>query len=129
MNRWVSSAVVGAWSLVGAETNAADRFVGAVEGFPGAVRIAVVADGDRWLVYVCGESGQLNESASRWWKGAANESTFKAEDDGVHLLAKRDGDKIMGMVRTADGESHAFSAAKVAAGSRAGAYRASAKGK
>jgi len=129
MNPWVASAVVGAWMFFGAETSAADRFVGAVEGFSGAARIAVIADGDRWLVYVCGESGLINETASRWWKGAAGENGFGAAEEGVDLSARRDGDKVIGTVRTADGENHSFTASKVPASSRAGAYRATTKGK
>lgn len=129
MNRWVSGAVFGAWALVGTGMHAADRYVGSVEGFKGETRVAVIADGRNWLVYVCGDSDRINEMASRWWKGAASDGAFKSEEDGVGLSVNLDGDKVVGTVRTSDGESHPFKAMKVAQGARAGAYRATANGK
>jgi hypothetical protein len=129
MNRWVMGAIVGVGAAAGAKSNAADRYVGAVEGFPGAVRIAVVVDGERWLAYVCGDSDRVNESASRWWKGSATSGAFVSDEEGASLTAKSDGKKITGVLQTKEGTSHSFVASKVASGARAGMYRATATGK
>jgi hypothetical protein len=129
MNRWISGAMVGAWALCGTAIQAADRFVGVVEGLSGETRVAVVVEGERWLVYVCGESNGANRAASRWWKGAADGDSFTAAADGATLSAERDGGKIVGALTTKDGASCHFVASKVAPGSRAGAYRATATGK
>ena len=118
-------AIVGVGMVAGRGLDAADRYVGAVEGFPGAVRIAVVIEGERWLAYACGDSDRVNESVSRWWKGSTTSGVFVSDEEGATLTAKTEGKKITGVLQTKEGASHSFVASKVAPGARAGVYRAS----
>jgi hypothetical protein len=129
MSRWFSGVLLGAWALVGTDVQAADRYVGVVEGFRGEARVAVVADGERWLVYVCGDSDSINQAASRWWNGKAIDGAFSAESDLVSVTARLEDAKIVGELKTKDGDRHAFAANKIAPGARAGAYRVTATGK
>lgn len=125
MNRWIVS---GAFIALSGSAAAADRFVGVVEGFPGEVRVAVVAEESQWLVYICADSDRTNAEASRWWKGMVRDGEFAASSDGATLTAKAEGGVIVGEVQTENGGAHAFTAKKVPFGARAGAYRAETSG-
>jgi hypothetical protein len=128
MNRWMMGTLVAA-GLTAGTTEAADRYVGFVEGFSGAARIAVIAEGNQWLVYVCGDADRINEAASRWWKGTLQDGRFAGEDDGVRLSAAANGEEVAGTIVTRDGKSYRFAARRVLPGARAGAYRAVVNGK
>lgn len=105
-----------------AEDMPAPQFVGKLQGGPPSARVAVVADEDSFIAYVCSGDDAFNQKASRWFKGKVENGKFTAERDGVKLTGSVSAEGVEGVFTM--GEDHSFTAKPCEESTLAGLFRA-----
>jgi hypothetical protein len=105
-----------------AQAGKAVSYVGKLNGGPTSARVAVVADGDDFIAYVCSSDDAFNQKASRWFKGKLEDGKFSTEPDGLKLNGAITASGLKG---TLSGEEEmTFSAKATDNATMAGLFRA-----
>jgi hypothetical protein len=104
---------------------AGKTYIGALKDSHDSARIALVADANTYLLYICSQDQATNQALSRWVQG-------KVGKDGSFVGASADGVKVTGDIKEGvaegnvtgkDGKELSFRAKMVAESDRAGLYR------
>jgi len=115
-------AVFVATSAIAQAGDMSKTYIGKLQGGPTSARVAMVADGENFMAYVCSADDEFNQKASRWFKGTMKGNEFSAERDGMRFSGALSSSGMDGTLST--GEEMSFSAKATDDTTMAGLFRA-----
>src|SRR5262249_31406908 len=98
-------------------------YVGELAGGPRSARIALVAQGNDVVAYVCSQDKEFTQAHLRGYEGSLKEGRLAVTLDGYTLTARIEGEKAEGSLVGPDRKALTFTATRTIPGTLAGLYR------